>query len=123
MYVLTVEDEFAAAHQLAGYSGKCEHFHGHNWKVSLEVSAGVLDSVGLAVDFGVLKEILARALETFDHRNLNELPEFRGQNPTSENLARVIHASCREMLKVHPVQIRAVTVWESRRASVRYAED
>jgi len=30
MYELTVETEFAAAHHLRGYQGKCENLHGHN---------------------------------------------------------------------------------------------
>mgnify|MGYP006350140891 CR=1 FL=1 len=39
MYELMVESKFAAAHQLRGYKGKCENLHGHNWRVTVAVTA------------------------------------------------------------------------------------
>lgn len=122
MFIVGVEQDFSAAHQLREYQGQCEHFHGHNWKVRLEVSTEGLDALGLAIDFTDLKQTLQKVLGRFDHAFLNSLPEFASLNPTSENLAQVIFRLCRQELAKHPVAMHAVTVWESSRAFVRYAE-
>ena len=58
MYTVTVEDDFAAAHNLRNYNGKCEKLHGHNYKVRLTVSGATLDKSGMLVDFTILKSIL-----------------------------------------------------------------
>lgn len=124
MYDLAVELTLSAGHQLRGYRGKCEKCHGHNWKIRLEVSAESLDAVGLVVDFGELKAILQEVTAGYDHVMLNDLPEFADQNPTSENLARVIYQRCRERIQAlqRPVRIAGVVVWESEGSSVRYHE-
>jgi len=86
MYILTVEDSFAAAHQLNGYMGKCENLHGHNWKIELEVAGHVLNDIGLLIDFHDLKDILKSVLADLDHVNLNETELFSTINPSSENI-------------------------------------
>jgi 6-pyruvoyltetrahydropterin/6-carboxytetrahydropterin synthase len=120
MYDIAVEQEFSAAHQLHGYAGKCENLHGHNWRVRLEVTAKQLDQVGLGIDFTILKSILKNILEEYDHKVLNQLPLFKKDNPTSENLARIIFIECRKALRKYPVRMKQVMVWESERAFVRY---
>ncbi len=123
MFDVVVEQDIASAHQLRGYQGKCENFHGHNWKIRLEVSAEEQDDCGLAVDFGILKKILKDILEAYDHTMLNELPAFKELNPTSENLAKTIYGECREKIKAFPrLSMKTVIVWESSRAFVRYYE-
>jgi 6-pyruvoyltetrahydropterin/6-carboxytetrahydropterin synthase len=124
MFEVVVEQEISAGHQLRGYQGKCENCHGHNWQVRLEVLTPVLDALGLAIDFGILKSVLKGILESYDHRMLNELPEFAAQNPTSENLAKVIYGRAKaDLARIQPVvTIKCVVVWESPRAFVRYYE-
>lgn len=119
MYSLEVQGEFAAAHQLREYAGKCERLHGHNWRVRLRVEAEELPASGMLVDFGELKRILADCLEMFDHGYLNEIPPFDTVNPTSERLARVIAETAAESLPPH-ARVGAVTVWESDRCSATY---
>ncbi len=122
MYDVVVEQEISAAHQLGGYQGQCERFHGHNWRVQLEVGVKDLDPLGLAVDFTDLKALLEEILSEYDHTLLNEHPDFRQQNPTSENLARMVYERCREKVKhLHSnAAVNSVTVWESPRTFVRY---
>ena len=43
MYEVRVEADFAAAHFLKDYHGKCENLHGHNYKVYVHVRGEVLD--------------------------------------------------------------------------------
>ncbi len=115
MYILTVEDTFASAHQLREYKGKCENLHGHNWKVVLAVKGNTLDNIGLLVDFGDLKKMLKGIIEELDHKNLNDTPPFTEINPSSENIARYIASEAAEKIRAinSDAQIESVTVWES----------
>ncbi len=114
MYEIRVSSSFAAAHQLRNYGGKCERLHGHNWKVEVYVMAGEVNQVGLAIDFHDVKKALGDVLEKFDHQNLNELAEFGQDNPSSENVARLIHGWLSDLLcSPHGVTVGKVSVWES----------
>ena len=90
MFEVTVIREFSAAHRVEDYPGNCERLHGHNWKVEVTASSRDLDSLGMVVDFRKLKEAADRALDALDHGFLNDLPVFRGVNPTAENIARYL---------------------------------
>lgn len=66
----------------------------------------------MLVDFGVLKKALLELLEELDHHNLNELPAFEAQNPTTENIARWIAEELqkRELGGAH---VHKIEVWET----------
>jgi 6-pyruvoyltetrahydropterin/6-carboxytetrahydropterin synthase len=113
MYEIRVSSSFAAAHQLRNYGGKCERLHGHNWKVEVTVQAQELDQVGLAIDFQDVKKALSEVLTSFDHQNLNELALFKRDNPSSENVARLIHGELSALLSHHGVSVEKISVWES----------
>ena len=59
---------FSAAHFLVGHE-RCEHLHGHNWRVSIIVE-GEPDEKGMVVDFLKLKRFLTRLCNIYDHRLL-----------------------------------------------------
>jgi len=122
MYELIVESEFAAAHRLREYDGACERLHGHNWRVELVVGAEGLNGLGMAIDFRRVKSILKEALERFDHAYLNELTDFQKQNPTTENIARVLFVECSKKLP-EGLFARTVAVWESPRCGARYTPE
>lgn len=115
MYVLTIEDHFASAHQLRGYRGKCENIHGHNWRVVLNVQGDKLNDIGLLIDFHDLKSILKKITNSLDHKNINEMPPFDAINPSSENIAEYIAIEAqKEIYRVNSsLQVESVTVWES----------
>lgn len=121
MYYLQVEDDFASAHQLREYKGKCENLHGHNWRVMVRVKGERLDHTGMLVDFGILKLLVKDTLDRLDHKFLNETPPFDRINPTSENLARHLFE---EMGRVLPdgVLVHDITVWESEKCAAIYSE-
>jgi len=121
-YTLRVLTEFAAAHTLRGYEGSCNRLHGHNWKVEVEVTAGELDDIGMAIDFREIKRITRAVTDELDHRYLNELGPFTEVNPTAENIAAHCFREIGSRLNCPAVQVSAVTVWENDRACVRYAE-
>ena len=121
MYELIVESEFSAAHRLREYRGACEKLHGHNYRVELVVASEKLGALGMVADFRELKRLLQEAAEQYDHAYLNDLAEFRKQNPTAENVARVLFEECSRRMP-RGVRVRSVTVWESPRCGARYSE-
>ena len=120
MFEIPVRDHIASAHQLHGYDGPCKDMHGHTWKVEMVVCGDRLDEVGLLADFKVLKAKLKQVLMPLDHVVLNDLPEFKGINPSTENLARHIYRALNT--NCAPLRLKHVQVWESDTASVIYYE-
>lgn len=120
MFEITVKDHIASAHQLHGYDGPCAHLHGHTWHIEAVVTGHDLDNIGLVVDFKVLKKALKEVLTPLDHVCLNDLPVFKGINPSTENLAKIVYQTLKP--KVLPLTLKHVRVWESETASVIYYE-
>ncbi|MCR5289336.1 MAG: 6-carboxytetrahydropterin synthase QueD [Treponema sp.] len=91
MYEVRVETDFAAAHFLRDYNGKCENLHGHNYKVYVHVRGSQLDAGGMLLDFTELKKALKEVCGAMDHTNLNDMPVF-DQNPSAERIANYIYS-------------------------------
>ena len=123
MYELKIVTQFAAAHRLEKFYGKCEALHGHNWKVEVFLAGEQLDEAGLLVDFGVIKARTNALLEEIDHKYLNELEAFREQNPSSENLARYLFERLSTDLIRDGVRVSRVNVWESDTSCAAYYRD
>ncbi len=122
-YNLKILTDFAAAHYLRNYEGVCSRLHGHNWKVEVNVTATVLDAVGMGVDFNVIKDATRELIGQLDHYNLNDLPPFDRINPTAENIAAYLYSELGKALNDDTVKVSAVTLWETDRACVTYTED
>ena len=90
MYEVRIETNFSSAHHLLNYKGKCENMHGHNWKVEVSVKGEILDKSNILVDFKVLKKKVNEIIDYLDHKDLNELPEFKDISPSSEIIAKYI---------------------------------
>ena len=118
MFELMVEDTFHAAHALRGYKGPCENLHGHTWKVQVFLRGAKLNKIGLMVDFKEIKSRLNDVLSAYDHKLLNDVIPFATENPSSENLARIIY----KKMKKKSQGINKVTVWESANACASYWE-
>jgi 6-pyruvoyltetrahydropterin/6-carboxytetrahydropterin synthase len=123
IYTLKVLTEFASAHTLREYPGACARMHGHNWKVEVEVRARALDEVGMGVDFKVIKNAARAIGDRLDHRYLNELEPFTEINPTAENIAAYFYRELAQALNDDRIRVSSVTLWETDRACVRYAEE
>ena len=120
MFELSIRGDFAAAHFLRGYEGKCKNLHGHTWKVELIATGEKLDNIGMVYDFAVLKKQLKEFLSELDHSYLNELPFFKEINPTTENLAKFIFEEFPK--RYNQIALKRVTVWESENAGVSYSK-
>jgi 6-pyruvoyltetrahydropterin/6-carboxytetrahydropterin synthase len=122
---LTVDESFSASHQLRNYNGKCEHLHGHNFGVTVEVEGRRLDpAVEILVDFGELKRLTREVVAGLDHAHLNDLPAFAQHNPSSENLARHIYRALADRLHElsHHASLVSVSVSEKGSSRATYME-
>ncbi len=121
MYELKIITRFAAAHQLKMVAKKCENLHGHNWKIEVCLAGEALNSAGVLMDFGQLKEILSEIIERLDHKFLNELEHFNDSfPPSSENIAYYIANELKASINDPLVKVSSVTAWESENACATY---
>jgi 6-pyruvoyltetrahydropterin/6-carboxytetrahydropterin synthase len=120
MYEVKIKADFSAAHNLREVGGKCESLHGHNFAVEVAVESEALDEGGMVIDFRLLKAKTKEVLDTLDHRYLNELPFFRTQNPSSENLAAYIFSEVSRRIDQGSRRVRRVSVWESETSRATY---
>ena len=121
MYELIITDHFSSAHYLREYEGACENLHGHTWRVEVAIASDKVNNIGLVVDFKELKAKLKQITDRWDHICLNDLPEFKDINPSTENMAQCLYAAFKNDLP-DMVQMKYTRVWESDGASVKYSE-
>jgi 6-pyruvoyltetrahydropterin/6-carboxytetrahydropterin synthase len=125
MYTVRVEADFAAAHFLSHYHGKCEHLHGHNYRVRLWAQGGTLGPGGMLADFGLLKTALREAVGLLDHTSLNDRPEF-DNDPSAERIAKFIFDHVHEQLSrpdsgIDPALLQTVDVYETDTSMAAYS--
>ena len=119
MFEVRVETSFSSAHHLLNYKGKCENLHGHNWKVEVYARGCELDKSNILIDFKVLKKCVNEIIDYLDHKDLNELPEFIGESPSSEFIAKYIFNKVKEQIK----EVSRVNVWETATSRASYWEE
>lgn len=121
-YRVSVRDRFSAAHALRGHDGGCESLHGHNWEVRAEWACAGLDAQGLGLDFLKAQAALKQALSAWEHRDLGGLPEFQTQNPSAENLARLVFERL-DAQALGPARLRRVEVFETPDCGASYGRE
>ncbi len=122
MYQVNVVTHFSGAHQLRNSGGKCESLHGHNWKIEITLKGEKLNETGLLMDFREIKDMTNEVLQELDHSFLNELPYFKQNNPSSENIAFYVFDRLDKKLNNGSIKVAEVTVWESDFTSATYME-
>ena len=122
MYRINVRRHFDAAHYLRGYHGKCEAMHGHRWHVVVSVISNKLNEIGLAIDFREIKRNIDDVLGKYDHTLLNDNADFQKENPSTENLSRIIFNKLSPALQ-DGAKVASVEVWETPDTWVCYSED
>jgi 6-pyruvoyltetrahydropterin/6-carboxytetrahydropterin synthase len=125
MVYLTRKAEFSASHHYHNPEfsaeenqrifGKCNNpnGHGHNYTLEVTVKGAVDHKTGFVVDLKQLKDVMNReVIEALDHRYLNkEVPEFKDQIPTTENIA--IAAWKRLEKKLTVAKLHRIRVYET----------
>lgn len=130
MFEVRVTADFAAAHFLKDYNGKCENLHGHNYKVYAHVRGNKLNEGGMLLDFTKLKSALRLVCKNLDHTNLNDFDYFE-QNPSAERIAKYIYEQIIQLLLKEGIDISyknqtedaflyAIDVFETDTSRARY---
>jgi 6-pyruvoyl-tetrahydropterin synthase len=88
MFTVAVSGHFMIAHSFVGEMfGPAQQLHGATFAVEIELQRVELDGNGLVCDIGLAKRLLDAVLGELDYRNLDDVPQFRGRNTTTEFLA------------------------------------
>jgi len=122
---------FDAAHRVVGHENKCQHLHGHRYRIEASFRAETLDNLGMVIDFGVIKEILGGWInKNWDHTTIlyekdkglgENIAMVTGQNifylptnPTAENMAiYLFNEVCPEIFKNHKVICTKIRLHET----------
>jgi 6-pyruvoyltetrahydropterin/6-carboxytetrahydropterin synthase len=133
MYSVTKKIEFCYGHRLLDYAGKCRQLHGHNGTAVIVLEGPDLDRAGMLVDFSDIKKALRTWIDDeLDHRmilserdpvlpylkQLNEPLYILQDNPTAENIARLIYRQAAKF----GFPVAEVSLWETPKAFATYRE-
>jgi 6-pyruvoyltetrahydropterin/6-carboxytetrahydropterin synthase len=124
MYSVTKRIDFCYGHRLLDYDGICQHPHGHNAIVEIEIRTDTLDRRNMVADFSDIKRVMKGWIDReLDHkmilraddpltRILQEMGEpiyVLDSNPTVERIARLIFDVAQEQ----ELPVARITVWET----------
>jgi 6-pyruvoyl-tetrahydropterin synthase len=91
VYTVEVRDHIMIAHSFRGAMfGPAQALHGATFVIDAAVMAETLDDNGVVVDIGRAHDTLKAVLAPLTYRNLDDLPELKGVNTTTEFLTKHI---------------------------------
>jgi len=91
LFAVEVRDHIMIAHSFRGaLFGPTQALHGATFVIDAAFLAERLDANGVVVDIGRAHEVLKAVLGPLNYRNLDELPDFRGANTTTEFLTKYV---------------------------------
>ncbi len=91
MFTVEVRDHIMIAHSFRGaVFGPAQALHGATFVVDAAFIAKDLDANGIVIDIGRALDILKATLQPINYCNLDDRPEFKGINTTTEFLTKYI---------------------------------
>ena len=91
MFSVTVRDHIMIAHSFSGeVFGPAQKLHGATFVVDATFKRPELDADNIVVDIGLASQELHAICGALSYRNLDDEPDFRGVNTSTEFLARVV---------------------------------
>ena len=91
MFAVEVRDHIMIAHSFSGaVFGPAQALHGATFVVDAAFFAEALDPNGIVIDIGRAHDALKAVVASLNYRNLDEVPEFKGRNTTTEFLTKHI---------------------------------
>jgi 6-pyruvoyl-tetrahydropterin synthase len=92
VYAVEVSGQIMIAHSFRGdVFGPAQALHGATFVVRAAFMSEKLDPNGIVVDIGLAHEVLGAVLKPLNYRNLDDLPQFKGINTTTEFLTRHVY--------------------------------
>ena len=91
MYTVEVRDHIMIAHSFRGeVFGPAQALHGATFVVDAAFTAKDVDKNNIVIDIGRAHDALKAILQPLNYKNLDEIPDFKGVNTTTEFLTRHI---------------------------------
>ena len=91
MYAVEVREHVMIAHSFKGaLFGPAQELHGATFVIDVAFFREALTADGVVVDIGRAHDALRSTLAPLNYKNLDALPQFAGQNTTTEFLCRHI---------------------------------
>ena len=91
MFTVEVRDHIMIAHSFKGVVfGPAQALHGATFVVDAAFISHELDENGIVIDIGCALDTLKATLKPLNYANLDDLPQFKGVNTTTEYLTKYI---------------------------------
>ena len=91
MHAVEVRDHIMIAHSFKGeFFGPAQAMHGATFVIDACFLSKTLDENNVVIDIGAAHDALKAVLEPINYKNLDEMPEFEGENTTTEFLTKYI---------------------------------
>jgi len=128
VFAVEVRDHIMIAHSFRGtVFGPAQALHGATFVVDAAFLAETLDGNGIVIDIGRAHEALKAVLGPLNYRNLDDVPDFKGSNTTTEFLTRHIFDRLADSARAgelgrdgHELKAIRVTISESHVARAWY---
>lgn len=92
MFAVEVRDHIMIAHSFKGAMfGPAQALHGATFVIDAAFFSEKLDANGVVIDIGRAHEILKSILGPLNYKNLDDIPQFKGANTTTEFLTHHVH--------------------------------
>jgi 6-pyruvoyltetrahydropterin/6-carboxytetrahydropterin synthase len=138
-YSISVSLEFEYGHRLLGYEGACANMHGHHGVVEVEITGEKVDQKGLLIDFSEVNKVCKDWIDSqLDHSFVvdghdKEIIDFlrahnlkmyiMQDNPTAENVARLLFEVFSSVLRKKGAKLSRVRFYETPKQFAEYFED
>jgi 6-pyruvoyl-tetrahydropterin synthase len=100
LFAVEVRDHIMVAHSFRGeVFGPAQALHGATFVIDAAFIADTLDTNGIVVDIGLAHEVLKEIVKSLNYRNLDDVPEFKGKNTTTEFLTKHVFDRLAEAAK------------------------
>jgi 6-pyruvoyl-tetrahydropterin synthase len=128
LFAVEVSDQIMIAHSFRGeVFGPAQALHGATFVVRAAFLSERLDENGIVVDIGRAHEVLKAVLAPLNYQNLDALPQFSGENTTTEFLTRHVFEALADAARAgrlgrEPREIKSIriTIAESPNARAWY---
>jgi 6-pyruvoyl-tetrahydropterin synthase len=91
VFTVEVRDHIMIAHSFQGaVFGPAQALHGATFVVDAAFISKALDANGIVIDIGRALDVLKATLQPINYCNLDDRPEFKGVNTTTEFLTKYI---------------------------------
>jgi 6-pyruvoyltetrahydropterin/6-carboxytetrahydropterin synthase len=122
MYTLAIRRDFIARHYLIGGDWGPENYpNSHHYVLELQLEGAALDHHGYLVDILEVEKALGELATYYAEKMLNDLPEFKGLNPSLEHFARIMATTMNKRISAANIASIKVILWENASAWASYS--